>query len=540
MSSSLKDFRSPQSTITRFVAKRTYKGALLWGAIFGFYILSKSESYAKAYPTLQSRISLVSTLSNNVGLKALLGNPHNAQTIQGFVAWNGTLILTIIAAIWGLVTATKTFRGEEDAGRLELLLMGPLTAGRAALDNLLGLGASFLVMLVVSSIILIGVGRMHTIGIDALPMLFFALATTSAAAMFIALGALMSQIMPNRGRAVAFAAGIFGISFLIRAMADTTNNSWLLTVSPIGWIEKLQPLYGSRPVWFIPIFGLTLIVSIATVMIAGRRDLGDSLIADKETHKSHMKLLRTPFLAGIRLTRTSNTSWLVAILVVAYFYGLLTKSVENIKFPGALHHLAGGAAGDANANLYLGIVFFFVMLLIMFYAVNAVGILRKEEEDGYLDNLFVRPVGRLEWLGGRVFVVLAVIVVAGLVGGVSVWAGAASQHSGISFHELMFAGVNAIAPAILTSGVCVLILGFVPRITTTAGYVVIGWAFLLQMLATGVAINHWLMDTSVLSQIHLAPAVSPDWTVAIVMSIIGIVLGMLGALRFRGRDLQTE
>ena len=48
-------------------------------------------------------------------------------------------LLVIVGAIWGLLTATRLLRGEEDAGRWELLLTGRTTRGGRPLQALGGL-----------------------------------------------------------------------------------------------------------------------------------------------------------------------------------------------------------------------------------------------------------------------------------------------------------------------------------------------------------------------------------------------------------------
>jgi putative exporter of polyketide antibiotics len=60
------------------------------------------------------------------------------------------------------------------------------------------------------------------------------------------------------------------------------------------------------------------------------------------------------------------------------------------------------------------------------------------------------------------------------------------------------------------------------------------------MLASGLNLNHWLLDTSVLHQVVLAPAVSPKWSVDLIILIISIGLGLIGAVAFNRRDLETE
>ena len=55
-------------------------------------------------------------------------------------------LLIIVGAIWGLLTATRLLRGEEDAGRWELFLAGRTTRRHAAAQAIAGLAAGFVVL----------------------------------------------------------------------------------------------------------------------------------------------------------------------------------------------------------------------------------------------------------------------------------------------------------------------------------------------------------------------------------------------------------
>jgi ABC-2 type transport system permease protein len=134
--------------------------------------------------------------------------------------------------------------------------------------------------------------------------------------------------------------------------------------------------------------------------------------------------------------------------------------------------------------------------------------------------------------------ILAVLVGAGILAGMAFWAAAASQHAGLSFHELLLAGVNSSAPAALLLGIGLLALGFMPRLTSAVCWGIVAWAFLLDMLGSAVKVNHWIMDTSLLYHPALAPAVDPDWRIVGTYLALGCAAALLGGWRFTRRDLQ--
>ncbi len=539
----IKQFRSPQTVIGRFIAGRTMKGAAFWALALGAIVASKATGYAALYPSQAARNKLAANFSNNVGLSALFGAPHHIETVAGYTVWNTLASTMIVGSVWAFLVATKTFRGEEAAGRWELLLAGPTTARRAAVNALAGLAASLTVLYIITAAVFIGVGKIHSVDFGVQAALFFALTAVSGSVIFMAIGALASQLMPTRSRAAGLAAGLFGLFFLTRSMANVTKLHWLLNLSPFGWIENLRPLYASQPLWLLPIAGLTLSLCVLTVYLAGKRDLGASSFADKDTAKPHLALLSSPLSAALRLTRAASISWLVAIGFVAVFFGLLTKTAAQAFSGSNIQHDINRVLHTSPtlaATTFLGVIFFLIIPLLMAYVATAVSRVREDEAEGYVDNFLVRPVSRQDWLAGRIILIIGLIVIASLLAGLGVWVGQASQHVGVAFHTLLLAGLNIIAPSLITLGIGILAFAVIPRLTSVIAWSVIAWSFLLQIVSSGLNLNHWLADTSVLSHVALAPATSPNWSSSTVLAAIGLLLCVIGISIFNNRDLKPE
>ena len=539
-------FRAPQTVVARFVAKRTFKSAALWAIIIGLYTASKTIGFVKAYKTPQAREALTHSLANNPGINALIGTPHDVGTINGYANWVVLGTISLLASVWALLLATKYFRGDEEAGRTELLLTGRTTARQAATNTLLGLSASLVLLYVLVAVIFIGVGKTQGVGYNTQNALFFALASVCAAAVFLAVGAFTSQLMPTRTRASTAAAVIFGISFILRAIADSTSAHWLLDISPLGWVERLQPLIGSQPVWLAPIFGLSLLLVASTIWLAGRRDIGESIFADHDTAKPKTRLLNSISGVSFRLTRAATIGWFAAIFAMSVLYGSLTKTIvqaiSGVQTKG-VHKALDKITQSSHvgiATVFLGAMFLLMMAVVMAYVASASGKVREEEAGGYVDNFLVQPVGRMQWLCGRVLVIAVFSLIICLGVSIGFWIGVASEHLGVPIHQLLEAGANMAAPVLFTLGASVLAIGFVPRLTTVVAYSVLGWSLLITLVASGTNISHWILDTSVLHQVTLSPAVNPNWTVDAVLVGLGIVLCLLGLWRFNYRDLQSE
>ena len=155
------------------------------------------------------------------GWRRSTGRPAQIQTVAGYTVWKSFMFLIIVGAVWGLLTGTRLLRGEEDAGRWELLLAGQTTRRRAAGQALAGLGAGLAALWALTAVITVVVGQLPRVGIAAGPMLFFAVALVAPAAMFLAAGALASQLAATRRQAAAYAGAALGVCYALRMVADS-------------------------------------------------------------------------------------------------------------------------------------------------------------------------------------------------------------------------------------------------------------------------------------------------------------------------------
>lgn len=535
--------RWPAATVARVTARKAARSAVVWGAVFGLYVASSALGYAATYKTPLERARLVKTFGSNVGFNALIGPAHQIGTVAGFTAWRALGVLSIVGGVWGVLAGTRLLRGEEDSGRWELLLVGQTTRGGAVAKALVGLAAGLLTLWGVTAVVTVAVGYAGTVNIGVGPSLFLALALVTSASIFLAVGALASQLAPTRRHAAGYASGVLGVSFALRMIADSgTGLAWLRWLSPLGWVEELRPLTSPRPLMLLPIVGFIAVLSGLAVFLAGARDLGASVVADRTSALPHTRLLSGPIGLTVRLNRAVATGWLVSIALVALMMGLIAKSVGKALSADAGDRVTFAKLGfrGSGAEQYLAITFLVVALLIALVAAGQIGTARNEEGEGRVDHLLVRPVSRYRWLAGRLMVATGCLVLAGLVAGASSWIGAASQDSGIGLVTLLNAGLNIVPPAIFMLGAGALTLGLWPRAVAPVTYGLLAWSFLVEIIGGVVNASHWILDTSLFHQMAAAPAISPNWTSNAILILLGMAAAAGGNVLFRYRDLAGE
>jgi len=530
--------RWPGTVVARQTTRKAVRSGVLWGYVFGLYLATQALAYASSYKTAAQRAGLAKEFGSNAGVSALVGPAHDIQTVAGFTVWKCLAVLAVVGAVWGLLTGTRLLRGEEDAGRWELLLAGQTTRRAAAAQALAGLGCGLAALWAVTAVITVVVGRSSKVDISPAGALFLAVAVVAGAAMFLALGALTSQLAPTRRQASAYASAVLGASYALRMVADSgTGLGWLRWASPLGWIEELQPLTSPHPLPLLPIGGLVAVLALFTVRLAGGRDLGASTFPDRARSAPHTRLMFGAPGLDIRLARSGLAGWGVGIAAYGLVLGLVAKSAGSAIAASSSLTRAFSRLGAVGAEAYLGVAFLLMGVMVAFVAAGQIGATRGEEAEGRLDNLLVRPVSRPSWLAWRLLVATLVVFAGGLIAGLFTWLGAASQHSGVSFAHVFDAGLNVVPPAACVLGAGTLVLGVWPRAATVATYGLVVWSFLVELVGGIVGLNHWVLDTSVFHQMTAAPAVSPDWTSGGTLLAIGAFAALAGGVAFGTRDL---
>ena len=529
--------RFPGLASARVVTRGALRGALIWGGVFGLMVWELVSQFSSQYPTVAARAMLVSTMGSNAGLQAIFGMAHHIDTIGGYTAYHAIGVLGLIGAVWGLLAATRLTRGEEEAGRWEVLLAGQTTRRRATAGALAGLGVGLLTLWAVTAAVTVTVGRSYGAHFSVTASLFMAVAAVAATWMFMAVGVLSGQLAGTRRQAAAMAAAVFGIAYLIRLIAYADMKlMWLRWASPLGWVDELQPLTGSRPLLLLPVTGFTVVLAVAAIILAGRRDLGASMLPANDTAPARTRLLTGPFGLACRLGRRGALGWFAGLAGGGLILGLTAKGTETVfsSQSGGVIAKLGGTTGGAS---YLGLAFLIIALVIAIAAAGQVAATRDEEAEGYLDHLLARPVARLPWLAGRFAVSAAVLAGCGLIAGLFTWAGAAATGAGLGLATLLAAGVNAVPAAIFVLGVGTLVHGLAPRYTVLAAYGIVAWSFLAEIIGAGIGASHWLLDTSVLHHIARAPAAPLRWDSTAILAAIGIAAAITGAAAFSRRDL---
>jgi ABC-2 type transport system permease protein len=528
--------------VAEHVTRRGLRASVPFGYAAGAIVFASAAGYASAYPTHAARQRFAAALGSNIGVRALIGPARRLDTVAGFTAWRCVGLLTLAGAVWACLVSTRLLRGEEEAGRTELLLAGPTSRRSATTEAVAGLAAAWAVMWCVTALLVLIAGRFAHPGFSVGGCLLLSLTVLLGAAEFLVVGAVMSQLVSTRRQAAMGAGLVLGLSFALRMVGDSDDRvRWLVWASPLGWIEHVHPLTGGNAVAIVPVLALIVLLVTLAIWLGRRRDLGAASFEPRARTRHSTGLLSGTEAFSTRLVLPTAVAWTAGVSAGGLLLGLVAQSAAggssgSAEVTRAIARLGGNGAGAAS---YLGIAFLLLTMSIAFLAIGQVSAAREEESTGRLENLLAQPVRQGRWLGGRLLVGAAVIVVAGVFAAIAAWVGVLTQHTDISLRRLLAAGVNTSVLGLLLLGVGALLLARAPRAAVPCLYAAMAWSIVVEFIGSVLAMPRWLLQTSLLFHVAPAPATSPDWAALAVMLATGLLAGGLAVATVRRRDYLT-
>jgi ABC-2 type transport system permease protein len=521
----------------RALARRALRDArtrtIAFASLFALYAYIQPVGYRHTYPTAADRASFAQSFAANKGLRLIYGEPHDLSTVSGYSAWRVGGTLAIVAAVFGLLAAVRALRTEEDTGRMELVLAGPV-GRRTAFASAMAAIAAGVAILWLAEFAGFVVG-----GLPAGGSAYLALATASVVPVFAGVGAVASQLAPTR-RTLELGGAVVGLCFALRVVADTAEGvGWLRWATPLGWAEELRPFSGARPlVLVLPVVATVLMVATAA-RIAATRDIGTGMLPARDSADPRLALLSSPTAQALRTEHASLIVWTSGVAVFAFILGVVSQSVSSANLPaGARQEIAKlGSGSIATPTGYLAFVFIFFILAVSLFACAQVGAARHEEADQQLETLLALPVGRRRWLGGRLLLATGAAAAISMAAGVFTWAGAASAGVSISLPRMLEAGANCLPVALLFLGIAALAYAVAPRASAGIAYGLVTVAFLWQLVGSLLGAPGWLADLTPFAHVGLVPTQSFRLVAAVSVLAIGAVSALAAIGVFRRRDL---
>jgi ABC-2 type transport system permease protein len=516
-----------------------WMAALAWSLAFGATIASSGLSYASTYRTAAERAQIAATTSSDRGLAVLLGPVAAIGSVGGYTVYKGFVFLTTIGAIWAVLAGTRVLRGAEDAGRWQLGLAGTTDPARATLATIAALLSAVGILLVGTTAIALLAGLDPDLGWQAGDTVLYGLSLALVPAVFVVVGAVSAQIGRTRRVATSLGLGVAAVAFVVRMVADTgTGAHWLLWATPFGWTELMRPFTVNDPWPLLPALVTTVGLACVAAILAGRRDVGDGLLASADVSPVRRFGLGSVTGLSVRLERGVLAGWCLGAVAAALLMGIIAK-LTTASIPSSVRDTLDkfGVRGSF-ADQYLGVAFLLVATVVALLPASQVAAANEEEASGRLVHVLAGAERRSRWFVGRLALTALAIVVAAGAAGVAAWIGARTQGVDVSLGSMLGAGLNVVPTALLVLGIGAVVLAVAPRAAAPVVYGVVIWSLVIDLAGSFAGSLTWLSRLSLFHYMALAPATTPvpatlGWTMAIAAG-----LGALATWLFDRRDLQ--
>jgi ABC-2 type transport system permease protein len=528
-------FPRPGAAIVALAVRRVYLGAVVVAVVSAGMSALVSSTYAS---TVAGNIdgSSFQALAANPAIRTLFGEPAALDTAGGFTVWRTGTVVSVLVGVWGLLAATRITRGEEDAGRWDLLLAGRLPIAAVVARHVTVLSV---VMLLIGGSV---AAALAATGTAASGALLHGAGIAAVGVYFVGVGAVAGQVLPARSAASGAAIALLGAGLLARMVGDgAAALSALRWLSPFGLLEMSRPYAGDRwtPVLLLTLVGIAL--TAAAPRMAAGRDLHGGWVRSATGRNPRLALLGSVPAFAVRRLLRPLLGWSLGIGAYFLLIGLIAESMSdfltsNPRF--AELAAQAGFAGLASVEGYTGTLFALLAVPIgVFTAVRMAGFM-DDEAARRLTLLVTQPVTRRALAGAEAASTACAAVLLAAVAGMAAWTGTALVDAGLGLPKALAGTVNVLPVALLSLGAAVFALGLMPRAVGLVGSLPAGGGFLWLVIADSVDAPRWVASLSPFAHLATVPAEQPDWPGTFVMLAVAAVLTAAGLWAYERRDLR--
>ncbi|MEU4014068.1 polyketide antibiotic transporter [Microbacterium sp. NPDC028030] len=457
----------------------------------------------QSYATLADRQNILAAALANPVILMFRGLPSG--TSEGaFLAFEVLPWLALLAALMSTFLVVRHTRGDEEAGRAELVWATPAGRRLPTVATLVhGLLAN-VVLAALTALALIATG-LPTTG----SLLSGAAAGTCGIA-FLGIGLLAAQLMRTSRGANSLTVWVLVATFLIRGIGNAAGtpsddltsmaSAWPAWLSPFGWAEQTRP-YDADLAWPI-LLGLVfgLVLAAASIALQSLRDIDASFVAERRGRVSARPALASPHALVWRLTSGSIIGWAAGGAITGILATTLSGLVDQIsgENPAVAEILTqiGGATGGLD-EVVVTVFFTLLGILAACCAVQTVVRTRQEEAHGTAESVLAAPVGRVRWLADFVIVgVVAVLIVVGaavLAGWIGVWSNGGDESL---YRIVAVAGLGQAVAAAVFAVLTALVFVLIPRATTAVAWSLVLLAAMLGMFGPLFGLPEWTANLS--------------------------------------------
>jgi len=517
--------------LARFIVRRDRIRILLWIVPIVVLVALTVVGIEGLFPDQAALDQTAAATQHNAAAIAFNGPAQGLDTVGGQVAFQFGAPGMVLVGLMSIFMLGRLTRGEEEAGRLEVVRSLPVGIHANTLAAVLTVAAMDLVVGVSTAAVLIAQG------LPPAGSVVFGVSFALVGLFSGAVALLVAQVTESTRVVYGVGGAMLGLAFVLRAIGDIGDGtiSWL---SPIGVAQKARPFADERWWPFLLLVVVTVILVAAAVTLAVRRDLGAGLFAPRPGPPLAAPSLGHPIGLAVRLQRGSIVGWGAAVLVLATAYGWIGPTVDAfIGQNKALAELLAGGEGGNLTDLYFATSIRVLALIATGFAIQSALRVRGEESSMRADLVLATPVSRWRFAWSHLAVAYAGSVVMLTIAGLGAGLTYGVAGGGMAGVPRLLGAALVYAPAMwIMVGLAMALDGFTPRLVGAS------WVLLLACVVVGflgvvLGLPRWLQDLSPFQRVPELPAASLDLLPLGVMTAIAAGLTLAGLVGLRRRDI---
>jgi len=495
------------------------------GTVYG-----SAAAVQSLYGTPEKLALYDSTMTSSAPVVVMSGPPVALDTLGGVTVYEINITVMVAVALMAIFLVVRHTRGEEEAGRIELLASTVVGRHAPTTAALLVVGGATVVVAVGVTAILLG------FGLPAYGSLAYGAAVAAFGLAFTGVGVCAAQVTAHARGALGLSSAFLGVAFALRAIGDVGSGtlSWF---SPMGWVQAVRP-FGEERLWpVLLLLGFTAAALTLAAVLRTHRDVGAGLVAARAGRTTAGPRLGTAVGLPARLQRGSLIGWTAGLFVGGLSFGSLSGEVSklvelNEEFGAAISTLGGNPVDG-----FLGTMLMLLALVAGGFTASSVLRLHSEEAAGRVEPLLATGLSRRRWAAGGLAVTAGGTVLVLTAGGLGLGLAAAVVQGDPGEVVRMVLSALAYLPAVLTlAGVGMALTGWWPRVAV-ATWAGLGFCFVVGWLGTVLRFPDWLTQISPYTHVPLVPAMDVSWAPMAWLSVFTVASVTVGLANLGNRDI---
>ena len=445
--------------LVRTALRTGWRAAAVWVLGLVLLYLITGLSIASLYDTPEKLATYSASLGESMVM--LNGRVAGLDTLGGVLANEFAPIASFAIPIMAIALTARSTRGEEETGRLELLLS-------ARTGRLAPVAAALVV--VAGVFLLLGAGVWAAglaLPVDRSGAAWYVAALVATGWVYAAATAVLAQVLAHNRTVWAVGLAVAGLTLVTRGIGDT-NENWVSWTSPLGWQGSVRPFGDPSAVPLLLAVVVAGALAAVALWLAGRRDVGAGMVPTRTGPATASRWRASGPGVAVHQHLGAVVGWTVGVVALMTMYGaLMNVVVEAITAnPDLAAFLVDSPAlVDSIAQTFV----VFAGILAAGFVLQSLGGLRAEETSGRLELTLATGRSRWSWLAAH-----AAIVAAGSVLVVVAGAAAFAASTALSLDDpavggrILAAGLWQLPAVLVFVGVSSALFGLLPRLQVLA------------------------------------------------------------------------